>query len=57
MAKAQTVSVWTIAWGVFWGLALWTILTTIIAVFFWGAIVAAVFAGSSRPTQQVHTAR
>lgn len=45
MAKSAQPGVWTIAWGVFWGLMLWTVITGVLAFMFWAASCAAVVGG------------
>lgn len=42
MAKAASQpGVWTIAWGVFWGMLLWTVFTAVIGFLLWATSCAA----------------
>lgn len=45
MAKSSQPGVWTIAWGVFWGLMLWSVITGVLAFVLWAASCAAVVGG------------
>ena len=48
MSKNQSgPGVWTIAWGVFWGMMLWTLITGVLGFLLWAASCAAVIGGAA----------
>lgn len=60
MAKPQQLGVWTIAWGVFWGLMLWTVITAVIGFILWLGAFAAIAAAinhSPAPAPAAKTTR